>query len=32
MTRYNIEAVREWLDVINVRAARGEKFYSEEEA
>jgi predicted DNA-binding transcriptional regulator AlpA len=28
MTRYNIEAVREWLDIINVRAARREKLYS----
>ena len=32
MTRYNIEAVREWLDTVGTRAARGEKFYSEEEA
>ena len=32
MTRYNLEAVREWLDIINVRATRGEKLYSEEEA
>jgi predicted DNA-binding transcriptional regulator AlpA len=32
MTRYNIEAVREWLDTVNLRAARGEKFYFEEDA
>jgi predicted DNA-binding transcriptional regulator AlpA len=32
MTRYNIEAVREWLEAVNVRAMRGEKLYSEEEA
>jgi hypothetical protein len=32
MTRYNIEAVRAWLDLVNIRAARGEELYSEEEA
>ena len=32
MTRYNIDAVRAWLDIVNIRAARGEKLYSEEEA
>ena len=32
VTRYNIVAVRAWLDLVNIRAARGEELYSEEDA
>jgi transcriptional antiterminator len=32
MIRYNIDAAREWLDIVNLRATRGEKFYFEEDA
>jgi predicted DNA-binding transcriptional regulator AlpA len=31
MIRYNIEAVREWLDFANARGARREKLYFEKE-
>jgi hypothetical protein len=30
MTRYNIDVVRVWLDLIKLRSARGEKLYYEE--